>query len=722
MNIKRKIYLAVLLISFVATGVLLNQRMHTEAQSKTAEITADYEEFVLFGEQESLTAKETFASLKEAHFTTVAIKEDSLYSLANATEPIAYDLFKNVKKNLDWTTLYGSEAVQFLETEAGDYDVVVRIKDKMLYNRIKSSVEARYDAEFYHFFNESDAMTIVFKGDREDLYYTENVRYMDITSDGIKAPRMEATSAIEDMGLGFDPAKIEAVQSAGLKVNLRPANYYKYNSNIVKAYFDDVEKYNAALNEIIFSGNEILSYTLEKDNYQQALYDMMRERNIPVGMIESSVQRGYSEQKGIEDLAEDLEYNVVRVFPVIEYIQERYNYLGYYKGPIEVENTLYRAITERNVRSIYFRPYKNSKFTYYDTFDDYEKMFDDLSRRLAPHGITLGDASVMPYNSVSPYLLALVAWGLLILGLVILGLVFDITETFQWVLFVVGTIGIIAINFAAPNMSIEIFALMAALIYPTLAIIFLIEYLKDILLSQKVYSLRDLIAKGIIALLGTGFISLLGGITVAAIMSRSDYLVEMSYYRGVKISLALPVLIFVVVYLIKLGYKRDINALREQTYFMEDIKRFLNENIKMYYLFIAGIVAVIGYIYLARSGHESGLEVSNVEIIFRNTLENIFLARPRTKEILMAFPALAAAVFFAARFYNRLIFPFAIVASFGFTSIVNTFCHARAPIYLSVIRTFISLGIGILISIVVLVLFNVLNKIYVAYFGSKKYE
>jgi hypothetical protein len=719
---KKKIYLAVLLISLVATGLLLNGRIQIEAQSKSAEIIADYEEFVIFGEQESLTAEETFAALKDANFTSVAIKEDSLFDLANAAKPLSYNLFKNVKKNLDWSMQYGPKALAYLEEEASDYDVVVRLKDSDLFNRIKQSVEARYDAIFYQFFNEAEGMTIVFKGDREDLYYSEDLRYMDITSDGVKAPRIEASSAIEDMGLGFDPAKIEAVQSAGLRVNLRPANYYKYNSNIVKAYFDDVDKYNATLNEIIFSGNEILSYSLEKGTYQQALYDIMRAQNIPVGMIESAVQRGYSEQKGIEYLAEDLEYNVVRVFPVIEYIQERYNYLGYYEGPIEVENTLYRAITERNVRAVYFRPFKNSKFTYYDTFDDYEKMFDDLERRLAPHGISLGDASVMPYNSVSPYLLTLTAWGLLILGLVILKLVFDINETFQWVLFVIGMIGILGVNLLAPNMSIEIFALMAAVIYPTLAIIFLIEYLKDMLLSQKVYGLKDMLVKSITALLATGLISLTGGVTVAAIMSRADYLIEMSYYRGVKISLVLPVLIFVVVYLIKLGYKRDINALREQTYFVEDIKRFLNEDIKMYYLFIALIAGVVGYIYIARSGHESGLEVLNIEIIFRNTLENIFLARPRTKEILMAFPALAASVFFAARFYNRLIFPFALGATIGFTSIVNTFCHARTPVYLSVVRTLISLGIGVLISIIILVLLNLLNRIYVAYFGSKKYE
>jgi uncharacterized membrane protein (UPF0136 family) len=722
MNLKRKIYLAVFLVSLIGTGFLLFNRIEVENQSKSAEIVADYDEFVEFGRQLDMTPTETFEALRDAHFTSVAIKEDSLYDLVANDVPIEYALFKNVKKDIDWQAKYGDKAAAYLNSEATDYDIVVRTYDTALFDRLTEGVKARYDAEFYHIFEDADIKTMVFEGTIDDIYYTEDTRYVDVLQIGIKAPREVVSSAIEDMGLGFDPDKIEAVQSAGLAVNLRPGNYYKYNEKLVDAYFADVSKYNANLNEIIFNGKEIMSYSKDTGNYQQALYDVMRARNIPVGMIESSVQRGYTEQKGIEQLAEDLEYNVVRVFPVIEYIQQRYNYLGYYEGPIEVENTLYRAITERNIRSVYFRPFKDSSYTYYDDIADYKAMFEDLARRLEPHGIVLGNASVMPYNAVSPHLVILSAWGLLVLGLIILKLVFDIAETFEWILFGVGIVGIVGINFLAPNLSIELFALAGALIYPVLAIIFLIEYLKDMRLSQKVYSFKDIIVKAVIALCATGLISLMGGLTVAAIMSRADYLVEMSYYRGVKASLIAPIVIFVIVYLIKLGYKRDVNELRENTFFMQDVKQFLLEDIKMYYLFIAIVAGVVGYIYIARSGHESGVEALNIELIFRNYLENVLLARPRTKEILMAFPALSASVFFAARFYNRLIFPTALVATLGFTSIVNTFCHARSPIYLSTVRTFLSLGIGIIISIVVLAILNILSRVYVAYFGSSRYE
>ena len=722
MNLKKKVYLAVFLVSLVGTGFLLFNRLNVENQAKTAEIIADYDEFVALGEQENLTPTETFEVLKDAHFTSVSIKEDTLYGLVEDRQEIEYGLFKNMIENIDWQENYGPLALNFLKNDATDYDVVVRTHDLALFNRIVDSVKARYDSDFYHIYKEAEVNTIVFEGSIEDIYYTEDTRYLNVYGTGVKAPRVEVSSAIEDMGLGFDPSKIESVQNAGLDVNLRPSNYYKYNENIVDAFFADVEKYGGNLNEIIFNGKDILSYTYDKGTYQQKLYEIMREKAIPVGMIESSVQRGYTEQLGIEQLATDLEYNVVRIFPVIEYIQQRYNYLGYYEGPIEVENTLYRAITERNIRSIYFRPFKKSDFTYYDNLSDYKTMVNNLERRLAPHGITIGASSVMPYNHVYPHLVILSAWGLLVLGLIILKLVFDISTTFEWILFGLGMVGIVGINILAPNLSIEIFALAGAVIYPILAIIFLVEYLKDMRLSQKIYNFKDVVVKAIIALVTTGLISLMGGITVAAIMSRADYLVEMSYFRGVKVSLILPIGVFVVVYLIKLGYRRDDNELRENVFFIQDVKQFLLQDIKMYYVFIAGVAAVIGYIYIARSGHESGVEALDIELIFRNFLENVLLARPRTKEILMAWPALAAAIFFAARFYNKLIFPAALLASIGFTSIVNTFCHARTPVYLSTVRSFLSLGIGIVMSVLAIVLLNALSKIYNAYFGSRQYE
>lgn len=719
---KKKIYLAILLISVIATGVLLYGRIDVERQTKSVEILADYEEFAIMADQQGLSNTELFSVLKDAGVTGVALKEETLYSMVDEQKPLEYGLFKNIKKNLDWKENYGPKALDYLSKNvSGEFDIVIRTYDAPTFAFLKTGIEARYDSEFYQFFDE-DVKTIILKGTIKDIYFSEDVKYKDYLSRGVKLPRVEVSSVIEDIGLGFDPLKVNQIQTSGLEVNLRPSNYDKYNEKLVTAYFDEVAKYNAMPNAIIFNGREITSYTADKGNYSQSLYDKLKELDMPIGMVEAADQLGFTEQKGIDTLAKDLDYNVVRVFPMIEYIQQRYNYLGYYEGGKEIENTLYRAITERNIRIIYFRPYKDSKFTYYTDLNEYKKTFDGLANRLKAHNITIGKPSVMPYHNTSIYLVILSAFGLLVLGLILLKLVFDIAEKFEWVLFIGGIFGIIGINFVAPNLSIEAFAFTAANVFPTLAILFLIEFVKDMMLSNKVFTLKGILVKYATALSIAVFMCIIGGLYVASYISRADYLLEISYFRGVKASLLLPIAAFVIIYIIKLGYKREVRELDDNTFFLDDIKRFLLEDVKLYYALVAVALAGIFYVYLARSGHDTNIEVLDIELILRNFLEDVVLARPRTKEILMAFPALSAGIYFAARGYNKLLFPCLFGAVLGLTSVVNTFCHSRAPVYLSTVRELTSWAFSLLLGIVVILILDVINKVYVSHFGSKKYE
>ena len=716
---RKKIYLVGLLLSIVATGILLFGRINVENQAKSVEILADYEEFAVMAKQLEMTDEALFLKLNATGFTGVSLKEESLSSMVIESKPLEYDLLLNVKSDLDWRKSYGNQAITYLEDSArSDYDMVIRTYDQEVFDFLRSGITARYDDDFYVFFDEA-VKTIVLKGDITDIYYTEDSRYKDYLSKGVKLPRVMVSSALEDIGLGYDSNKVKAIQNAGLPVNLRPSTYDKYNSKIVAAYFEEIDRYGEVPGAIIVSGRDAFSFTAETNSYKQELYEILKENQIPVGMIESAVQRGYIEQRGSSQMARDLEYNIVRVFPVIEYIQERYNYLSFYEGAKEIENTMYRAITERNIRVIYFRPFKNSKFTYFDDLEEYNRTFEGLRTRLADHNITLGAPHAMPYHGTSAYLLILSSIGLLILGLIIFKLVFDIAERFEWVLFLVGLLGIVGLNLLAPNRSVDIFAFAASNIFPTLSILFVIEFIKDILSSNKVYTLKGILAKTIVGLSLAIFITLVGGFYVGAIMSRSDYLIEMSYFRGVKLSLMLPMVAFVLIYLIKLGYKRDVHELDENTFFIEDVKRFFTENIKMYYGLLALVFGGIIYVYLARSGHETNIEVLNIELIFRNFLEDHLLARPRTKEIFIAFPALSAAIYFACRGYRKVLFPFLLASVLGLTSVVNTFAHARAPIYLSTTRTLLSWVFSVVLSVLVVLLLDVLNRFYIRRFGSK---
>ncbi len=140
--------------------------------------------------------------------------------------------------------------------------------------------------------------------------------------------------------------------------------------------------------------------------------------------------------------------------------------------------------------------------------------------------------------------------------------------------------------------------------------------------------------------------------------------------------------------------------------------RLLNKDIKIYYAIIAAVIGAVAYVYISRTGHETNIQPSSIEMITRNFMEYILLARPRTKEFLIAFPAIFAAVYAASKkseFFTGL---FTLVSAIGTSSVINTFSHLRTPIYLSLARTVIALGFGIVIGCAAVIIIDLLFKIY----------
>ena len=95
------------------------------------------------------------------------------------------------------------------------------------------------------------------------------------------------------------------------------------------------------------------------------------------------------------------------------------------------------------------------------------------------------------------------------------------------------------------------------------------------------------------------------------------------------------------------------------------------------------------------------LSVPTLEQRIRNDLETILIYRPRTKEFLIAFPAVAAAFAFAARGNRVWTALFGVLGGIGFASVANTFCHMRAHFTVSLYRTLIGAAIGLVLGILI---------------------
>ena len=145
---------------------------------------------------------------------------------------------------------------------------------------------------------------------------------------------------------------------------------------------------------------------------------------------------------------------------------------------------------------------------------------------------------------------------------------------------------------------------------------------------------------------------------------------------------------------------------------IRDVVSALRWTIPVWALVLAGAVGLVGYYYIARTGHETAVTVSTVEVVFRNSLENLLLARPRTKEFLVGFPCIMLAVYCAVRrlpFWTAL---FGLAGTIGLTSVCNTFMHIHTPLYLGFARTACSLALGILLGALFTACFELLYRLW----------
>lgn len=374
---------------------------------------------------------------------------------------------------------------------------------------------------------------------------------------------------------------------------------------------------------------------------------------------------------------------------------------------------MFRAVVERNVRLIYFKPIKEYKdqHVYVTDVEEYKTMFSNLETRLAKHDIKFGQASVMENYQVSFWEKLAMVIGCIAAAVLIIDALLAIGKKYKWLLFILGTLGVIGFYTVLPGYAEHLAAFAAAVMFPCMGILLIVKQSKEFGdMEEPSVKLVKIISKGIILLICGVAISLLGGVMTAAPISSANFMLEIDIFRGVKLAQLLPLAFYLVVYLAYYGYrtgKKNPGRLE-----FHDIRDVLYTDIKVWMILLAMVLGGVGYYYLIRTGHDSSIEVSNLEMIFRNMLEDHLTARPRNKEFLFAFPSILLLVYTTVKRLPLWPIIFGLASVIGLTSVVNTFMHIRTPLYLGFVRTGYSLLFGILVGIVAVVLFDVAYQLY----------
>ena len=195
----------------------------------------------------------------------------------------------------------------------------------------------------------------------------------------------------------------------------------------------------------------------------------------------------------------------------------------------------------------------------------------------------------------------------------------------------------------------------------------------------------------------------IGGMYIASLLGNTKFFMEFAIFRGVKLTFVLPVILVMIAYLQRfpLWKGRMINSKEEAKKFVVE---FLTMDVKFYVFFVVAALGAVAWVFVGRSGHTAGVPVPTSELMLRRFLENTMYARPREKEFIIGHPALMLATFAFLRKWPSVIhFLLTLAGVIGIASMVETFCHLRTPVFMSIMRGYDGLLIGALLGLLLII-------------------
>ena len=385
------------------------------------------------------------------------------------------------------------------------------------------------------------------------------------------------------------------------------------------------------------------------------------------------------------------EGSIAKCFWVNKAFEFRYGTLGY-TGSEELVNMMFRAVIDRGMTVLWIGPMATEDGRVITDPHEYTAMLQALANRIAPAGYRYGAPDAIPAFSMSPILLAICGLGVMAACVLVLCCIY--TPKRRWLypaLYAVLALESIAAPFVIDELQMQLLALLAAMAFPALAVLLLAKRLRAAP-AGKPATVRNFA----VTLLSCLAIVLWGCLYISAVQTTSLYLLVLRMFRGVKLSqlgvYGFSALVMAWTFLHHKGssLRGDIRALLPR-----DDRRVRSQTIAA-----AVVILIAGTVYVLRSG-DGMLSVPTMEQRIRNSLETVLLYRPRTKEFLVAFPAVAAALVFAAHDNRVWTCLFGILGGIGFASVANTFCHMRAHFTVSLYRTLLSIAVGLVIGIII---------------------
>ncbi len=443
-----------------------------------------------------------------------------------------------------------------------------------------------------------------------------------------------------------DPRFLPAGPDQSLLARLKSQNL----TLVYRPYADDAVK-NVGANWpdvpfIAFTGDEVIGARTPELLAQVS--ERMGKR-IPA-IIESNPQRG------LDDLV--AAHGGARMFALNPSWQNRL-------APLDVASKYNLAARERGMRLMYLRPYP--------TINETEDMLRRTSELLRASGVRVTQPQIT-YFEPSTLLRALSIVGPLA-ALLLLGLSFPLRR----------------LGLAAAGLSLLVAfgmnkfspfagaALVAAVTFPALGMVLRRSRVSDWFVA-------------------TG-LSLMGVLFVSALGATHDSTLGLDPFRGVGLTLVLPLALVAASFLPRQDLRKTAHDLYSTPIRLGDIA-------------VMGLgLAVFALVFLRRGNTTSGASVSDTEADIRRGLQDSII-RPRFKEMAAHPIGLIGLSGVLPGYFSALLVLGGVV---GQASILNTFSHFHTPLLISAARAFIGLGVGLVAGLVLIQVIKLALRLWNTY-------
>lgn len=648
-----------IIVALVIAGIISFHRSKLESDFKQVELVMSLNELRELCYQEGYDEIELLAKIKTSGITSIAIHEDSIESLALAGKILYFS-----DKELNKLNFFLKSIDLFEKFQSSPGETYIIFEDKNNYLRIKDNLQRQLGENLVR-----DLSLIPYKG--------------------LKVKGSEEKLA--NLGLGFSEEDIELVRNLGFQIILRLINFPQINQENIDFKLNETDKA-GKISGIVFEGETVLGYPLRENLIFTA--ELLKTKGYPFGVIE------FAGQKGIETIAQSASELAVRVHSITK---EEMEIIPKQKA---IDRWI-RAANERKVRLFYIKPFMKSNS---DLFEENLSYIKTIREDLETNGYITGKASLFTSYQEPKILTLLLILGVISGGLILLKNVFSFNKYQAYSLLFLGILFSVLLLFINQEIFlIKLMALLAALIFPTLAIISNEKYflegnnhkseeIKDF--SKHNSSFNQMIKEVLPGFFKIILITLSGAMLIAALLSNNKFMLGIEQFSGIKISYLLPLLLVLAIMWLRVN--------KGKLMILENIKKpILIEHVIIMFFF-----AVFLVIYISRSGNFSFLPVLSIEEKIRIFLEKTLIARPRNKEFLIGYPALLLAMSMNFLRIKEFKIPVIIIGTIGPVTLINTFCHIHTPFLFSMLRTFNGVWLGLVLGLIVVIVFYYLVKIF----------